>query len=74
MQERIQTFNEKKGLHTLNTAEKIVLATLSVQQAPMKVESKQTKLLSLSTQDFSLKSQLKSARHLAMLACPNYDE
>ena len=55
-------------------AEKIGFATLSVQQARMKVEFKQTKLLSLSTQDYSLRSQIESARQLALLACPNYNE
>ena len=30
--------------------------------------------MSLSTQDYSLKSQIDSARQLAVLACPNYDE
>ena len=58
----------------MNTTEKIGLATLSVQQARMKVEFKQTKLLSLSTQDYSLKSQIDSARQLSVLACPDYDE
>ena len=40
----------------------------------MKVEFKQTKLLYLSTQDYSLISQIDSARQLAVLACPNYNE
>ena len=65
---------EKKGLHALNTADKINLASLSVQRIRMNVEVKQTKLLSYSTQEASIKSQINSAQKIALIVCPVYDE
>ena len=40
----------------------------------MNVEVKQTKLLTYSTQDASLKAQIDSAQKLALIICPTYDE
>ena len=65
---------EKRGLHALSTSDKINLATLSVQRTRMNVEVKQTKLLTYSTQDASLKAQIDSAQKLALIICPTYDE
>ena len=65
---------EKRGLHALSTSDKINLATLSVQRTCMNVEVKQTKLLTYSTQDASLKAQIDSAQKLALIICPTYDE
>ena len=65
---------EKIGLHSLNTFEKISVATLTLQKACMKVEINQTKLLSLATQENSIKSCIELARHLALLACPEFDK
>ena len=53
---------ENRGLHALNTTNKITIATLSVQQICMNVEVKQTKLLSYATQGSSLKSQIDAAQ------------
>ena len=39
----------------------------------MKIEAKQTKILSLSTQELGLKSQIECARQLAMVACPTFN-
>ena len=65
---------EKRGLHALNTTDKINLATLSVQRIQMNVEVCQTKLLSYATQESSLKSQIDSAQKIALIVCPEYDE
>jgi len=65
---------EKRGLHALSTSDKINLATLSVQRTRMNAEVKQTKLLTYSTQDASLKAQIDSAQKLALIICPTYDE
>ena len=65
---------EKRGLHALSTSNKINIAILSVQRVRMNVEVKQTKMLSYSTQDSSLKSQIDSAHKLALIVCPTYDK
>ena len=64
----------RSGLHYLNTADKINYASLTVQRRRMDVEVKQTKLLSFATQDNALKSQIDSARELAKIVCPVFDE
>ena len=69
-----QERKSKQGLHALNTAEKISIANLSVQQVRMNVEVKQTKLLSYAAQENSIKSQIESARQLALIVCPTYNE
>ena len=40
----------------------------------MSVDIKQTKLLSYATQENALKSQIDSARQLALIICPTFDE
>ena len=64
----------KIGLQHMNTSEKISMAKLSVQRMRMSIEMKQTKLLSFATQEHALMSQIDSARQLALIVCPVYDE
>ena len=64
----------KVDAEDMNTAEKISLANLSVQHMRMSVEVKQTKLLSYATQEQALKSQIESARQLALIVCPTFDD
>ena len=61
---------EKQGLHALNTADKINMASLSVQKICMNVEVKQTRILSFATQENTIKSQIESSRQLALIVCP----
>ena len=63
----------KKALTSLTTNDKINFATLSVQQERMKIKAKQTKTISLATQELGLKSQVECARQLAMIACPIFN-
>ena len=65
---------EKRGLHALNTTDKINLATLSVQQIQMNVEVCQTKLLLYATQESILKSQIDTAQKVDLIFCSVYDE
>ena len=76
MEEREENHEKRldhKGLTSLTTTDKISFVTLSVQQNRMKIEAKQTKNLSLSTQELGLKSQIECARQLAMVACPTFN-
>lgn len=71
---KAQEQKEKDGLHNFNISQKISYATLSVQQARMKEEKKQTKILSFSIQDVVYKSQIESSRQVAMVASPTFDK
>ena len=70
----IMKMKEKQGIHVLNTADKINMASLSVQRISMNVEVKQTKIISFATQKNTIKSQIKSARIFTLIVCPTYDE
>lgn len=65
---------ENRGLHTLNTTNKINIVTLSVQKICMNFDLNQTKILSNTTQDSSLKSQINATQKIALIVCLKYDE
>lgn len=65
---------DRHGLSRLSMQEMMGVRQLSVQSARMKEEQRQTAILAYTTQEAAVKSQLDSARQLAVLACPVYDE